>query len=984
MQLQQYETAQHHFDTYITECPTSQYAIEAAYYAGICATKLERADGEERLQQFIKKYPYHQFTSLAYYELGNLYGTRQDYLTCIKYYLIVDANQLDELLKAELQYRLAYAYLNEKNFDQALDYFNKIKQEKTPYTAASNYYAGYLSLKKGDYTSALRDLQQAEKNAAYESVVPYLILEVLYQSKKYKEAIAYANSIAHKYSDLKNQEDVALLIAESYFLLQNYTAAIQHYETYLSLQPTDILEEAQYRFAYALYQVGENYKAIKHFKELALREDHLAQLAGYYMGVAYIKIDQKNLALAALNQARQLDFDLGIQAEAAFQYAQLSYELGHLKLAIEALQEFKEAYPTSQHMKTVNNLLSQVYLQTQHYDLAIAHIEGLPEKSHTMLQVYQKATFYKGNAYFNQETYEAAIMWLQKSLRYPLDTELTWQTHLWLAESYAAQQMHDQAIVHYQAVLAGENKKDRPYYQDALYGMGYTYLHAGKYQQALPLFLQYAQVTKNANPWRADALVRAADCYYVAKAYAQAVDLYNQTQFDYPAHTSYQKALIYEATNKTAEAKQNLEIILKKYTNTAYYEKALFEYAYLTLQQQDYQSAVSNFTQLIQQKPYSPLVPAALLHKAVAHVNLKQYAEAGKDYETLLTDYPTHPNTQNALIELPKLVDLEGKPEKLQHYLAIYQAKNPSSDKIELIAFEAAKNLFYHQSYQQAIKQLAEFRSQYPATQLADEAAFLLAEAYYRLGDDSQALQQYQQAAMNKQSEFYPKVLLRIGALSYKQQDFITALNNYTELKDRATNKKESYYALEGMMKANQALERYEQVSEVAHLIIKLGNITVNAVSQATIYLAKAAMQQNKYAEALQQLQKLVVNGQDVYAAEAHYLMGKIYFQLGEYNQSLEALFTLTKQFTDYPTWVNQGFLLMADDYLALQETFQAKATLQSIIDHAKDATLIEQAQEKLQALRQQQTETDNLIKDNKEQPVTDREFKTLEEASTN
>lgn len=981
MQLQQYETAQHHFNTYITQCPDSQYAIEAAYYAALCAIKLERADGEEQLQQFIKKYPYHQFTSLAYYELGNLYGTRQDYTTCIKYYLIVDANQLDEHLKAELQYRLAYAYLNQKDFDQALDYFNKIKQQDSPYTAASNYYAGYLALKKGDYKSALTDLQKAEKNAAYESVVPYLILEVLYQSKKYKEAIAYATSIENKYPDLKNQEDIALLTAESYFLLQNYTAAIQHYENYISLQPADMSQEAQYRLAYALYKVEENYKAIKYFKELALREDNLAQLASYYMGVAYIKINQKNLALAALNQARQLEFDLDIQTEAAFQYAQLSYELGHLKLAIESLQEFKKVYPTSQHMKTINNLLSQVYLQTQHYDLAIAHIEGLSEKTNTMLQVYQKATFYKGNAFFNQEAYESAITWLQKSLRYPLDMEITLQTHLWLAESYVAQQIYDQAMAHYQAVLAAENKKDRAYYQDALYGMGYVYFNTGKYQQALPLLLQYANATNNANNWRSDALVRAADCYYVTKAYTQALALYDKTQTDYPAHNSYQKALIYELTNKPAEAKQNLENIIKTYAHTPYYEKALFEYAYLALQHQDYQGAVSNFTKLIQQKPYSPLIPDALLHRAVAYVNLKQYAEAGKDYETLLIDYPTHPNTQNALIELPKLVNLEGKPEKLQQYLDIYKAKNPSSDKLEVITFEAAKNLFYNQNYQQAIEQLHKFMTNYPASKLADEAGFLLGEAYYRLGDDTQALQQYQQAVANKQSAFYNRILLRIAAISYKQQDFVTALTNYAELKDRATNKKESYFALEGMMKSNEALERYDEVVEIAHLIIKLGNITVNAVSQATLYLAKAAMQQAKYPEALQQFQQVVTGGQDVYAAEAQYLIAKIHFQLGNYKQSLEALFVLTKQFTDYPIWVNQGFLLMADDYIALHETFQAKATLQSIIDHATDATLVQQAQEKLQALVQQQTEADNATQASQEQTaVTDSEFKTLEE----
>lgn len=980
---EKYEAAQHLLETYITQHPGSEYAIEGSYYAALCAVKLDRIDGEERFHEFVREHPYHHRSTLAYYELGNIYCNKQDYSKCIEYYLAVDRAQLDNHLKAELQYRLAYAYLSEKEFDKALEYFNYIKNQDGPYKSASNYYAGYLALKKKDYETALTDLYKAGVDEAYETVVPYLILEVLYQSKKFKEVISYANEIQTKHPSLKNQEDIELLTAESYFFLNDYAAASQHYENYLYLQPSELSDEVRYRLAYALYQAEELYKALKYLKELALKGGHLSQLASYYMGLIYIKTNQKNLALAALDQARQLNFVSDVQQEAAFQYAQLSYDLGNLAIAIEALQKFKKIYPNNKHVSTVNNLLSQVYLHTNHYDLAIAHIEGLAEKSDTILQIYQKVTFYKGNSCFNQEDYDKAIIWLKKSLFHDYDQDISLQAHLWLAESYTAQQAYKEAIPHYESVLKLKDKQDLPYYQDALYGLGYVYFNTEDYRKASSAFIQYTDLNANKpiNNWHTDAIVRTADCYYMLKNYTKALEFYEKGRIQYPAHSCYQKALIYEALNKLSAAQQSLETIINHHINTPYFEKALYTYARLALQQQDYKLAVKSFTNFIEKKPYSPLIPDALLNRAVARVNLKQYAEAGKDYERLLKDFPTHPNAQSALLELPKIVVQEGKPEKLQEYLASYKAANPSNNKLEIINFETAKNLFYSQNYAQAIEYLKEFMISYPKSNLVDEASFLVGEAYYRLNDDERALIQYHIAIKNKQSTFYNKILLRIASISYKHKDYKTALTYYTELKERTNNKKELYYALEGIMKSSDVLQQDEEVNKAATQIINQGNITVNAVNQAALYLGKSAMRQGKKQEALQHLKQIIENGQDVYAAEAQYLIAQIYYELGEHSQSLETLFTLNKQFTDYPDWINKGFLLIADNYVRMNEVFQAKVTLQSIIDNTTDTAIADIAKEKLQLIIQQ-LEADSLAQLQAKQPSTDEqnEFKTLDE----
>ncbi|MFN7095472.1 MAG: tetratricopeptide repeat protein, partial [Burkholderiales bacterium] len=231
----QYALAQYKLDGYARLYPQDLQAIEAQFYAALCAAKLNQADADARLKAFMDTYPDHPKVARAYYELGNIQLAKQDFRQGIAYYLLADVNQLDKHTRHSLSYQLAYAYLNEKNFEQALHYFNQVKEQDSPDSYAANYYAGYLAFKSGDYEAALIDLEKAGKNEAYQTVVPYLILEVLYQQKRFQELIAYSERFHALPEPLQNADDIELLTAEAYFFLQAYPAAVKHYETYIGL-----------------------------------------------------------------------------------------------------------------------------------------------------------------------------------------------------------------------------------------------------------------------------------------------------------------------------------------------------------------------------------------------------------------------------------------------------------------------------------------------------------------------------------------------------------------------------------------------------------------------------------------------------------------------------------------------------------------------------------------------------------------------------
>jgi hypothetical protein len=56
--------------------------------------------------------------------------------------------------------------------------------------------------------------------------------------------------------------------------------------------------------------------------------------------------------------------------------------------------------------------------------------------------------------------------------------------------------------------------------------------------------------------------------------------------------------------------------------------------------------------------------------------------------------------------------------------------------------------------------------------------------------------------------------------------------------------------------------------------------------------------------------------------------------------------------------------LLLADIYLVNKNTFQAKATLESIIENAEDATLKQEATNKLNSILESENKTTKLLPD--------------------
>jgi predicted negative regulator of RcsB-dependent stress response len=101
----------------------------------------------------------------------------------------------------------------------------------------------------------------------------------------------------------------------------------------------------------------------------------------------------------------------------------------------------------------------------------------------------------------------------------------------------------------------------------------------------------------------------------------------------------------------------------------------------------------------------------------------------------------------------------------------------------------------------------------------------------------------------------------------------------------------------------------------------------------------------------LQELNTTISSTQSAKAAEALFAIAEYKLGKGMDGESEACINRLIEEYQNYDYWVTRSFLLYAEVFLQRKDRFNAKETLQSVIDHSENTELLAQAKERLNAL---------------------------------
>jgi len=910
--------------------------IEAEYYLAYCALNLFHLDAEKLFSEFNTSYPDHPKAVLANFDLANFFYREKNYQKAAGYYSKLDYATLTTDQQNVSHFRSGYSLFNQKMLKDALSQFNYIKSQGGQYGPASSYYAGFIEYSQRDFENAQIDLKRAEQNESYAKVVPYLLANVYYKQKKYDELLSYSTQVAAK-EGITNAEEISLLAAEAFYQKGDNQAALSAYSTYLKDKTEGADKGVLLRAGYSAFLTGKDDDAFKYLKSSFSDGDSIGFYSAYYLGLLYLKKEQKDKALISFGIARMFLPDQKLVEESSFQVAKISYDLGLPDQSISEFEKMLKRFPQSDHAIEVKELLAQAYVNANNYNKAIEYIESLPKRGVAIDRAYQKATLLKGLDLFNKEEYPQAVQFFAKSATNSIDQDYFAEANFWNGEANSILKRYELAVQHYQKVIALPGYMNSKIILKTRYGLGYAHFNLHQYEQALFNFKEFANKSTNEQLNLSDGIMRLADCQYVSKDYNAALANYRKAINFQAADVDYahlQIGVILGIQRKYTESAGEFDLVVKNYPQSRFIDEVLYQKAQLDFEQGNYAAAVAGYSRLLSSFPASRFAPYAFTRRAACYYNLKDFDKTADDYITVLTKYPNHPAGKDALLPLQESLTLAGRSAEFDKYLAGYKSSNPDAQGIELVEFEAAKNLYFNQDYVRAIERLTSYTRQYSESTRVPEATYYLAEANYRTKDIQKALEIYYLLSKDKALPFANKVVGRIAELEFKSGRFDKAIPQFLQLSRVAGNKKEQFAAWNGLMESYFLLAQYDSSKVFAENILMGGSASAGASNKASLYLGKIAKEKGDFETAKDEFLSTLNSAQDEYGAEAKYLLGEVFYLSKDHNQCYLTLVSLNSTFSSYTEWVGKSYLLLSDNFLATGDSFNAKAVLKSLVDN--------------------------------------------------
>jgi len=135
------------------------------------------------------------------------------------------------------------------------------------------------------------------------------------------------------------------------------------------------------------------------------------------------------------------------------------------------------------------------------------------------------------------------------------------------------------------------------------------------------------------------------------------------------------------------------------------------------------------------------------------------------------------------------------------------------------------------------------------------------------------------------------------------------------------------------LMRAYYRTSAHENAIDYAKKLLNGDKISNELKTEAHLYHARSAMALNDLTIAKREFNAVASQTSEA-GAESKYNLALIEFRLGNYKSTQSKCYEVANQVPSYDFWIGKSFLLLADNFLALNDVFQAKATLQSLIDN--------------------------------------------------
>lgn len=939
---------------------------EINYYTTVCALKQNEENAEVQAQEFINLQPNNARVQMMNYHLAEYYFRQQKFEEAVAQYEQSNIANLSNREIADMKFHQGYSYFNLQDFAKAKPLFNSIRTIKDdPNYIDANYYYGFLAFRDKQYNDALQSFKIVENEGNYANVVPYYIAQIYYIQGKKDEAINYIQQKLQagantQYYDLELKQ----LIGHAYFEKREYAKALPYLEDYVS-RSKKVRREDLYELSYCYYQAGNYTKAIDGFKQLSGKDDALSQHAMYLLGDAYLKTGQKANARNAFLFCASNSSNAEQKEIAKYQYAKLSYELGFQDEALNSLSSFIADYPNSIYNAEAKDLMVAVLAGTNNFKDAQAMIESLDKPSDYSKKIYPRILYGRATELINDGQLNEADALLTKVLENPYNRSVLPFAYFWKGEIGYRNKQLDTAIKYYQLyVSAGSPSNGEANAKNARYNLGYCYLRKENYPVALSYFEPYSKnPALNSDAFSQDAYIRTADCYYMQKNYSGAKAMYeNVIKFSWPAedYATFQLAMLAGVKDPNQKISM-MNNMIRKFPNSTLITDANLEIANSFMADERFREAIPYLNTVIQSTNNPTTKAMAMLKLGTAYYNNDENENALKQFKSIVSQYPNSTQAEDALDNIKTIYLEEGKPDEYAAYMR--EIGRPlNADVEDALTYEAAEKLYDDQKLNEALQAFNSYLQRFPQGAHVLDAQYNRAEIYNSKKDWDNALTAYNVIIYNAPNQYAERALLVAGRIAFfEKKNYADAERYYSQLKELTTAQENKLEAMRGILRSQYQQQKWAEAVENARDLTAAKGSSADDKALANMAIAKSLEANGQYAEAINNYKTVIQLNKAGLAAEARYGIAFAYFKMNKLKEAEKAAMETINKSGSYDYWITKAYILTGEVYFQQKDYFNAKATLQSVVDNTLNPELKAEAQAKLNEVIEEEGKSSKL-----------------------
>lgn len=959
---QQYRAAQSMFSSVKKTAQEDILQSDCAYYIANCAVRLNQQNADQLVEDFVKEYPTSTKRNTAFVDVGDYYFENSKYAYARKWYDKVDEEALGKKEREKFYFNNGYTAFSTKQYKDAKKYLSRV-ENSAEFGSQAKYYIGFMAYEGDDYDRANEYFEQVSDQERYKEKLSYYQADLNFKLGKFDKAIELAKERIES-SDEDEVSELSKIIGESYFNLKKYAEAIPYLTEYKGKRGkwnnTDF-----YQLGYAYYKQKDYENAISEFNKIVGGNNAIAQNAYYHLGESYVNLDKKQEALNAFRNASQMNFDLKIQEDAWLNYAKISYEIGNpYQSAPQVLAGYLEKYPDTSYKEEIETLLIDSYITSKNYKEALKLLES--KKSFENKVAYQKVAFYRGLELYNEGNYQEAESLFDASLKESQDQKYTARATFWKAEADYNLTNYDDALIGFKQFQQQTEASSTPEMENIDYNLAYTYFKLKNYGKATEYFNNFISNKREDKVRLNDAYLRLGDGHFVSSQYQSAISAYenaiklNEIDSDYPA---FQKTISVGYAGQSSKKIKGLEQFISDYPKSKLRDDALYELGNSYVKVDETDKAMKAYNQLSSEYRMSSFVPKALLRQGLVYYNGSENERALTKFKKVAGDYPGTPEAVQA-VSTARLIYIDlGRVDDYANWVKQLDYVEVTDADLDNTTYESAEKQYLDNNTDKAIKQFNGYLNQFPNGIHALQSHFYLAQMYYKKDLLENAAPHYKYVVDASQNEFTEEALSRLSQFYLESKSWNKAIPILERLEEEANYPQNIVFAQSNLMKANYQLENFDAAVSYAEKVLGSSKIDNKIKSDAHIIIARSAMKtgdESKAKSAYANVER-VATGET--AAEALYFNAYFKNKEGKHEASNASVQKLAKDFSGYKYYSAKGLVLMAKNYYALNDAFQATYILESVIQNFPEFDdVVSEAKSELSKIKREEAKTNSSI----------------------